>query len=57
MSAPLDLIRDMTDSPAPDRLVIANISRRRFLQEISAVGGFALAVGFPATTRAADPPK
>ena len=57
MNAPLDLIRELTDSPAPDRLVIANISRRRFLQEISAVGGLALAVGFPATVRGADPPK
>ena len=57
MNAPLDLIRDTTDTAAPDRLVIANISRRRFLQEVSAVGGFALAVGFPATVRGADPPK
>ncbi|TMH59787.1 MAG: xanthine dehydrogenase family protein molybdopterin-binding subunit [Betaproteobacteria bacterium] len=56
MNAPLDLTGDMV-SPASDRLVIANISRRRFLQEVSAVGGLALAVGFPATTRAADPPK
>ena len=56
MNAPLDLTGDMV-SPASDRLVIANISRRRFLQEVSAVGGLALAVGFPATARAADPPK
>jgi isoquinoline 1-oxidoreductase beta subunit len=57
MNAPLDLIRGATDGTTSDNLVIANISRRRFLQEVSAVGGFALAVGFPATVRAADPPK
>ena len=42
-----------TDAP----LVIANVSRRRFLQTASALGGFVLAAGFPAATRAADPPK
>jgi isoquinoline 1-oxidoreductase beta subunit len=38
-----------------DSLVIANVSRRRFLQGMTALGGFVLAAGYPA--RAADPPK
>ena len=38
-------------------LVIANVSRRRFLQGVTALGGFVLAAGFPSLTRAADPPK
>ena len=38
-------------------LVIANVSRRRFLQGVTAVGGFVLAAGFPSLARAADPPK
>jgi isoquinoline 1-oxidoreductase beta subunit len=38
-------------------VVIANISRRRFLQGLSAIGGLVLAVGFPSSLRAADPPK
>jgi len=37
--------------------VIANISRRRFLQGTGAVGGLVLAAGFPSAARAADPPK
>jgi isoquinoline 1-oxidoreductase beta subunit len=57
MNAPFDLNRGVADDAALDRPVaIANISRRRFLQEISA-GGLALAVGFPAVVHAADPPK
>ncbi len=36
--------------------MIANVSRRNFLQA-SALGGLVLAVGFPASVRAADPPK
>ncbi len=43
---------------ATDRsLVIANVSRRRFLQGMTALGGFVLAAGFPSAARAADPPK
>jgi isoquinoline 1-oxidoreductase beta subunit len=45
---------------APGRqgsLVIANVSRRRFLQGLSALGGLVLAVGYPRDGRAADPPK
>ncbi len=38
-------------------LVVANVSRRRFLQGMSALGGFVLAAGFPSAARAADPPK
>ena len=38
-------------------LVIANVSRRRFLQGMTALGGFVLAAGFPSLARAADPPK
>src|SRR5499425_974102 len=38
-------------------LVIANVSRRRFLQGASALGGLVLAAGFPSLARAADPPK
>jgi hypothetical protein len=38
-------------------VVIANVSRRRFLQGVSALGGLVLAAGFPSALRAADPPK
>ena len=41
-------------SDAP--MVLANVSRRRFLQGVSA-GAFVLAAGFPAAGRAQDPPK
>ena len=49
-------------APRPDvvmdrSLVIANVSRRRFLQGMTALGGFVLAAGFPSAARAADPPK
>ena len=42
-----------TDRP----LVIANVSRRQFLQGVSAAGGFVLAAGFSSVATAADPPK
>jgi len=58
MNAPLDLGKvlpqDAGTSEPP--LVIANVSRRRFL-ETAALGGLILAVGYPSATRAADPPK
>ncbi len=38
-------------------VVLANVSRRRFLQGATALGGFVLAAGFPSIGRAADPPK
>jgi len=41
------------DSP----VVLANVSRRQFLQGVSALGGLVLAAGFPSPARAADPPK
>jgi len=54
MNAPLDLSKVFPQDT--DELVIENVSRRRFL-ETAALGGLILAVGFPSTTRAADPPK
>ncbi len=38
-------------------VIVANVSRRRFLQGMSALGGFVLAAGFPSAARSADPPK
>jgi isoquinoline 1-oxidoreductase beta subunit len=38
-------------------LVIANVSRRDFLQGASALGGLVLAVGYAGVLRAEDPPK
>jgi isoquinoline 1-oxidoreductase beta subunit len=38
-------------------VVLANVSRRRFLQGVGALGGLVLAAGFPSAGRAADPPK
>ena len=40
-----------------DNLVLANVSRRRFIQGVSAIGGLVLAAGFPSAVRGADPPK
>jgi isoquinoline 1-oxidoreductase subunit beta len=58
MNAPFDLISNTTDHASLDRPpVLVNVSRRRFLQGVSALGGLVLAVGFPAVVRAADPPK
>jgi isoquinoline 1-oxidoreductase beta subunit len=59
MNAPLGLIeRIAADEASPETsLVIANVSRRRFLRGASALGGLVLAVGLPAAVRAADPPK
>jgi isoquinoline 1-oxidoreductase beta subunit len=59
MNAPFDLTKAVAmDAASPEMpLVIANISRRKFLQGASALGGLVLAVGFPASSRAADPPK
>ncbi len=58
MNAPFESINAMSLDPADPEttLVIANVSRRKFLQA-SALGGLVLAVGFPASVRAADPPK
>ena len=38
-------------------LVVAKVSRRRFLQGVSALGGLVLAVGYQSAARAADPKK
>ena len=59
MNAPRDLFKGMAANGAsPDTpLVIANVSRRRFLRGASALGGLVLAVGLPAAVRADDPPK
>jgi isoquinoline 1-oxidoreductase subunit beta len=59
MNAPLDTIagsRDRIDT-AGDAVVIANVSRRRFIKGVSALGGLALAAGFPIAARADDPRK
>ena len=45
------------DRAAAPPVVIANVSRRRFLQGVSALGGFVLAVGYSRASRADDPPK
>jgi isoquinoline 1-oxidoreductase beta subunit len=45
------------DATVERPMVIANVSRRRFLQGVSALGGLVLAAGFPSALRAADPPK
>ena len=59
MNAPFDLTRaialETTSHESP--LMIANVSRRRFLQGTSAFGGLVLAVGFSAAADAADAPS
>jgi isoquinoline 1-oxidoreductase beta subunit len=50
MNAPLELLRDT-------EVVIANVSRRRFLRDVSALGGLVLAAGLPAAVRAQQAPK
>jgi isoquinoline 1-oxidoreductase beta subunit len=46
------------DTKSPETpLMIANVSRRKFLQGASALGGLVLAVGYPGALRAEDPPK
>ncbi len=59
MNAPFDLSRiAAAGEESAESLVIANVSRRKFLQGVSALGGgLVLAVGFPAALHAEDPPK
>jgi isoquinoline 1-oxidoreductase subunit beta len=58
MSAPVDRIASGgVDASSAPPLVIANVSRRRFLQGVSALGGLVLAVGLPSAARAADAKK
>ena len=45
---------DVTSPPKP--LLIANVSRRNFLQGASTLGGLVLAVGYPDAVRADTPP-
>ncbi len=42
---------------ADEPLLIANVSRRRFLQQATALSGLVIAVGFPGAASAEDPPK
>jgi isoquinoline 1-oxidoreductase subunit beta len=55
MSAPMSAAA--RDASVDGTLIIANVSRRQFLQGMSALGGLVLAVGYPSATRADDPPK
>ena len=59
MNAPFDLTRMIAGDAASTEtpLMIANVSRRKFLQGASALGGLVLAVGLPASLRAEGPPK
>jgi isoquinoline 1-oxidoreductase subunit beta len=58
MNGPVDRVPAAADRVSSDQpLFLANVSRRRFLQGVSAMGGLVLAVGIPSTVRAADPPK
>jgi len=59
MNAPFELSRIAAAGEASaESLIIANVSRRKFLQGVSALGGgLVLAVGFPAVLRAEGPPK
>jgi isoquinoline 1-oxidoreductase subunit beta len=58
MNAPRLPIPGLAGDVSPDRpVLLANVSRRRFLQGVTALGGLVLAAGFPALGRAADPPK
>jgi isoquinoline 1-oxidoreductase beta subunit len=45
------------DAATKGPVVIANVSRRGFLQGMSALGGLVLAVGYSKAARADDPPK
>src|SRR4029077_12278394 len=59
MIAPFDMIGMMPADAASAEtpLLFSNVSRRKFLQGASALGGLVLAVGLPASVRAEDPPK
>ena len=58
MSAPRLPIPGLAGDVSQDRpVMLANVSRRRFLQGVTALGGLVLAAGFPSLARAADPPK
>jgi isoquinoline 1-oxidoreductase subunit beta len=58
MSAPRLPIPGLAGDVSPQRpVLLVNVSRRRFLQGVTALGGLVLAAGFPSLGRAADPPK
>ena len=58
MSAPRLPIPGLAGDVSQDRpVMLANISRRRFLEGVTTLGGLVLAAGFPSLARAADPPK
>src|SRR4029077_3771369 len=59
MNAPFELNRTspVNGVPSESPLVIANVSRRKFLKGATALGGLVLAVGYTDALRAADPPK
>ena len=59
MNAPFDLTKNMTAGAVTrERSVdIANVSRRKFLRGVSALGGLVLAVGYSDALHAEDPPK
>ena len=59
MNAPLGFARPLSGraTGSATQLVIANVSRRTFLQGASALGGLVLAVGYSGALRAEDPPK
>jgi isoquinoline 1-oxidoreductase beta subunit len=53
MNAPVDRTGSAGAGAALDRpLIVANVSRRRFVQGLSALGGLVLAVGFPSAPHA-----
>jgi len=56
MSLPLDS-RHVAHPEGADTVHIVNVSRRRFLHQSLALGGFVLAAGVSSAPRAADPPK
>jgi N-acyl-D-amino-acid deacylase len=59
MNVPFDTIHAMAMDTAAEEtpLMIANLSRRKFLQGVTALGGLVLAVGLPASVRGEGPPK
>ena len=59
MSAPFDNAgTTMRDTPRHPQFALVNMSRRRFVQHLSTLGGLVLAAGFsPAPLAADDPPK
>src|SRR5262245_47414362 len=59
MNAPFELRNaQILDAGSPAQsLVLANVSRRRFLQGVSALGGLTLVVGLSKSVRAGEAPK